>query len=81
MPFGPLQIEFSGALGLVTGYQDYPVPLVAGEARLVVYKSDSWNAGLAMAVMPYYMEEKDTGDNEWGIVGTTPFLSVRYSFD
>lgn len=81
LPIGPTQLELSGAIGLVTGYQDYPVPLVAGEGRLVVYESGPWNAGLAMAVMPYYMEEDDTGDNEWGIVGTTPFLSVRYSFD
>lgn len=27
LPVGPLKLELSGALGLVTGYQDYPVPL------------------------------------------------------
>lgn len=81
LPIGPTQLELSGVIGLVTGYQDYPVPLVAGQARLVVYERGLWNAGLAMAAMPYYMEEENTGDNEWGIVGTTPFLSLRYSFD
>ena len=81
VPVGPTRIELSGAIGLVTGYQDYPVPLVAGEARLVVYERGPWNAGVTVAAMPYYMENDETGDHEPGIVGTTPFLSIRYSFD
>jgi hypothetical protein len=80
VPVGPLKLELSAALGLVTGYQNYPVPLLAGEARLVMYEKGPWNAGLAMAAMPYYMEDEDSGDNEWGVVATTPFLSVRYNF-
>jgi len=82
VPMGStIQLELSGALGLVTGYQDYPIPLLAGEARLALYESGAWNVGLAMAALPYVMEDDDTGETDWGIVGTTPFLSIRYSFD
>lgn len=78
---GWAKLELTGALGLVTGYQDYPVPLLAGQGRLVVYESNSWDAGLSMAVMPYFMKDNDGGDNEFGVVGTTPFLSIRYNFN
>lgn len=79
--WGPLDFEFSGALGLVSGYQDYPVPLLVGEARLVLYDEGSWNAGLSMAANPYVMEDDITGENNFGVVVTSPFLSVRYRFD
>lgn len=77
---GPVKLELSGALGLVTGYQDYPVPLLAGEARLVLFDSGKWNAGIAAAAMPYIAEDDITGENKVGIVATTPFLSIRYNF-
>lgn len=79
IPLGLTELELSGALGLVTGYQDYPVPLLAAQARLKLYESGSWNAGVSMAAMPYIIED-NTGDNDFGIVATSPFLSVRYSF-
>ena len=81
VPLGPVKLELSGALGLVTGYQDYPVPLIAAEARLVLFEQGSWDAGVAAAALPYYMKD-DTpgGDSEFGIVATSPFLSVRYTF-
>lgn len=78
---GPVRLELSGAVGLVTGYQDYPVPLLAGEARLVVYQRGPWDAGLSMAALPYYAQDRNGGDDNFGIVATIPFLSVRYSFD
>ena len=81
VPLGPVDLEFTGGLGLVTGYQDYPLPLLAGEARAVLYRSGAWDAGLAMAAMPYAMEDDVTGDNEFGIVATSPFLSIRYRFE
>jgi len=85
LPMGSTRFEFTGALGLVTGYQDYPVPLLAAEARFVAYESGPWSAGLAMAAMPYIMEDKNrnTGrkSNEAGIVVTSPFLSIRYQFE
>lgn len=82
LPVGPFTLELSAALGLVTGYQDYPVPLLAGEARLVLFRQGAWDAGLAMAALPYYMKDDSaSGDNEFGVVATTPFLSVRYIFD
>ena len=83
IPLGPTKLELSGALGLVTGYQDFPVPLVAGQARLNLYESydGRWNAGIAAAALPYVAENPLTGDNDFGIVATTPFLSVRYRFD
>jgi len=80
IPLGPTELELSGALGLVTGYQDYPVPLLAAQARLKLYEQGSWNAGLAVAASPYILEDNRTGDNEFGVVVTSPFLSVRYSF-
>jgi hypothetical protein len=83
IPLGSsMRLELTGALGLVTGYQDYPVPLLAAQARFVVYEDGPWSAGLSMAAMPYVMED-DNGndDNEWGVVATSPFLSVRYSFE
>lgn len=82
IPLGPTELELSGALGLVTGYQDYPVPLIAGQARLKLYESmdGKWNAGIATAAMPYIVENETTGDNNFGVVATTPFLSVRYNF-
>lgn len=80
VPLGPTQLELTGALGLVTGYQDYPVPLVAGHARLALYQSGPWNAGIAMVAMPYYARSRAGDDDDFGIVATTPFLSVRYSF-
>ena len=81
IPLGPVDLELSAGLGLVTGYQDYPVPLLAGQARLVVYKDGPWDAGISAAAMPYILKE-DGGDggNKAGIVVTTPFLSVRYKF-
>ena len=82
-PVGPFSLEFSGALGLVTGYQDYPVPLIAGEARLVLFNEGNWDAGLSMAALPYYIRE-DNGRNDgnnFGIVVTSPFLSARYKFN
>jgi hypothetical protein len=82
LPVGPLKLELSGALGLVTGYQDYPVPLLAAEARLVLFENGSWDAGLAMAANPYYMQEEGpSGDNHFGVVVTSPFLSIRYNFN
>ena len=80
VPLGPVDLELSGALGLVTGYQDYPVPLLVGQARLVLYESGPWNTGLSMAALPYYTEDRNGGDNEFGIAATTPFLSIRYNF-
>lgn len=80
VPIGPVNLELTGGLGLVTGYQDYPVPLLVGQARLNLYSSGPWDFGLSAALIPYYTEDDTTGDNEWGLVGTTPFLSVRYSF-
>jgi hypothetical protein len=80
VPIGPVNLELSAGLGLVTGYQDYPVPLLAGQARLNLYSSGPWDFGLSAALIPYYTEDDTTGDNEWGVVGTTPFLSVRYNF-
>ncbi len=82
IPIGPTTLELSGALGLVSGYQDYPVPLVAAQARLALYESKNkrWNAGIAAAVSPYFVEDEVTGDNEFGLVTTLPFLSVRYQF-
>ena len=82
IPLGPTELEISGALGLVTGYQDYPVPLLAAQARLKLYESQDgkWNAGIAAAALPYIAENDITGDNDIGIVATSPFLSVRYQF-
>ena len=77
---GITDLELYGALGLVTGYQDYPVPLIAAQARLKLFEVGQWNAGISMAAMPYYAEDDRTGDSDFGIVGTTPFLSLRYSF-
>ena len=79
IPLGPTELELSGALGLVTGYQDYPVPMLAGQVRLKIYESGPWNAGISSAVLPYIIED-DTGDNDFGVVATTPFLSLRYKF-
>lgn len=78
LPLGPVSLELSGALGLVTGYQDYPVPLLAAEIRLPIYQGNQWNVGFAMAAMPYILD--NDGDNEFGIVATSPFLSARYEF-
>jgi hypothetical protein len=82
VPLGPMSLELSGALGLVTGYQDFPVPLVAGQARLNMYESQDgrWSTGIAAAALPYIAEDPVTGDNNFGVVATTPFLSVRYKF-
>src|SRR4051812_10909467 len=74
VPVGPMQLELSGALGLVTGYQNYPVPLLGGQARLDLYQYGPWNAGLEMAAMPYIARDEATGNNKVGIVATTPFL-------
>ena len=80
IPMGPVKLELSGALGLVTGYQNYPVPLLGAQARLAVYESGPLNVGIEMAAMPYIAEDQVSGKNKFGIVGTTPFLSLRYSF-
>ena len=82
IPLGPTALEISGALGIVTGYQDFPVPLVAGQARLNLYESQNgrWNAGIAAAALPYVAENQLTGDNDFGVVVTTPFLSIRHRF-
>ncbi len=81
IPLGPAKLEFSAGLGLVTGYQNYPIPLVVGESRLVLFDRGSWDAGLSVAAIPYYMlDESPSRDNKFGIVATTPFLSVRYKF-
>jgi hypothetical protein len=82
LPLSPFKLELSGALGLVTGYQDYPLPLLAAEVRLVVFEDGPWDAGLSMAANPYYMQEEGpSGDNHFGVVVTSPFLSFRYNFN
>jgi hypothetical protein len=80
IPMGPVKLELSGALGLVTGYQSYPVPLLGAQAQLDVYQDGPWNVGFEMAAMPYIAEDQTTGKDKFGVVGTTPFLSIRYSF-
>lgn len=81
IPLGPTKLEFSAGIGLVTGYQDYPIPLIVGQARLVLLEKGSWDAGVSMAAIPYYMQDTSPGgDNEVGIVATSPFLSLRYNF-
>lgn len=80
VPLGLTDLELSGALGLVTGYQDYPVPLLAAQARLKLIERGAWNVGIAMAASPYYIEEENGNDNEFGVVVTSPFLSARYAF-
>jgi len=77
---GDTRLELTGALGLVTGYQDYPVPLLAAQARLVLFDNGQWDAGLSMAANPYIIEDDRTGDNDFGVVVTSPFLSVGYKF-
>ncbi len=77
---GTPRLEITGAIGAVTGYQDYPVPLLAGQGRLVVYEQDRLSVGASMAVMPYIMEDKTRDETKLGIVGTTPFFSLRYAF-
>lgn len=82
--YGDMHLDLSGAIGLVTGYQDYPVPLLAGEARFVAYEEGPWSAGISMAALPYIMtEDNNDGDDKtkFGVVATTPFLSVRYKFN
>jgi hypothetical protein len=81
IPMGYVHLELTGVLGLVTGYQDYPVPMVAGDARLSLYQGINWNMGLEMAAMPYLAEDPATKKNKIGIVATSPFLSLRYSFN
>lgn len=79
-----MRFEFTGALGLVTGYQDYPVPLLAGEVRFVAYEDGPFSAGASMVALPYIMKDErrnGTSDNEFGIVVTSPFLSLRYQFE
>lgn len=80
--FANTELQLSGALGLVTGYQDYPVPLLAAQARWQLFESvdEKWNAGISAAALPYIAENDRTGDNDFGIVATTPFLSVQYKF-
>ena len=82
IPLWITELELSGALGLVTGYQDYPVPLIAAQARLKLFESEDgrWNAGIDSAALPYYAEDDRTGNDDFGVVATTPFLSVRYNF-
>ncbi len=81
-PIGVTELEISGALGLVSGYQDYPVPLIAAHARLKLYETQNerFNVGLATAVSPYFVENETTGNNDFGLVTTLPFLSLRYQF-
>ena len=81
VPLGVTKLELSGALGLVTGYQDYPVPLMAAQARFVVYENDKWNVGASVAALPYIMQDRNGGDNKFGVVTTSPFISIRYKFE
>ena len=80
MPLGPTHFELTGALGLVTGYQDYPVPLLAAQLKWVLFENEGWDAGIAAAALPYIAEDPTSGDTEFGIVATTPFLSVKRKF-
>lgn len=80
IPLGPTELELTGALGIVTGYQDYPVPLIAAQARLKLYENGAWNAGISTAALPYYAEDNTTGNSDFGVVVTSPFLSVRHNF-
>ena len=80
IPVGNSRIELTAALGLVTGYQSYPVPLLAGQAKWVFFENQDWDAGVAIAANPYYSEDKVTKDNDFGIVVTSPFLSIKRKF-
>ncbi len=83
IPMGMTRLEFSGALGLVTGYQDFPVPLLAGQVRWNLYQKENWDFGISSAIMPYYANDEFSdraGDGDFGLVVTTPFLSAGYNF-
>lgn len=80
IPMGSTRIELTAALGLVTGYQDYPVPLLAAQAKWVFFENDDWDAGIAMATNPYFTENETTNENDFGLVVTSPFLSVKRKF-
>lgn len=80
IPLGSTRIELTAALGLVTGYQDYPVPLLAGQAKWVFFENEDWDVGIAMATNPYYTENETTNDDDFGIVVTSPFLSLKRKF-
>lgn len=80
LPVGGMDLELSAGLGIVTGY-DFPVlPLLIGEARLVVFQRDAWDMGVAMAAMPYIATDRDGNNRNAGIVFTSPFLGIRYQF-
>ncbi len=77
---GQTRFEFTGALGLVSGYRSYPVPLIAAEARLVLIERKNWDAGVSAAALPYIAQDMKK-DNKAGVVVSSPFLSVRYRFN
>lgn len=81
IPAGRTQFEFSVGLGLVTGYEDYPLPLLAGEVNWIFYDQEGWHAGLGMAALPYITDDDVTGGTDWGIVATSPYLVLRYQFN
>lgn len=80
LPIGSTRIELTGAIGLVTGYQDYPVPLLAAQAKWVFFENDNWDAGIAIAANPYFTENETTNEDDFGIVVTSPFLSIKRKF-
>lgn len=82
--FGKVSLEASLMAGIVTGYQEYPLPMVGGNLRLEFYERSfahgKLSIGAEASVMPY-VSQRFKGD-KWqvGIVGTTPYLSARYTF-
>ena len=79
---GSLKAEFSVAVGLTSGYREYPVPLISGEVRLGIYEKNNWDIGITVAAMPYIYKtwEQDKKVRHTGIVVTSPFLSIRRKF-
>ncbi len=75
-----MKLELSAAFGLVTGYQSYPLPLTGVQARLDLYHKGKMDIGIEMAAMPYIAKDSVIHKNKFGVVGTTPFLSLRYPF-
>ncbi len=82
---GGITGEASMMRGFVTGYQDYPVPMTGFNLRLNLYETTTMGGhlsiGTEMSAMPYLAQQQRGGKWVLGVVGTSPYLNVKFSFD
>lgn len=85
---GPITLEAGYTLGFVSGYAKIPIPAEGIDIRIGLLDTKiaggNLSIGIEASAMPYvaWREEKGKAqDYTLGVVTTSPYLSLKYTFD